>query len=151
MLLTIDTTSESANESSASGRKGPVALKREDGLESSSSHRINCMEDPVHEVELAKLLAFDTVIVRTLNSDYRILLVDPETGRAVLVGGPLNGAAEGTVFGSSLGESLRLGWLEVGLRFEAWANDRYIRSSPVQSLYVLHQSPSHQCRAETPV
>lgn len=150
MLLTIDPTSESPNQSSASGEKGPVALKREDGLES-GSFRFNWMEDPVHEVELAKLLAFDTIIVRTLNSDYRILLVDPETGRAVLVGGPLNEAAEGTVFGSSLGESLRLGWLEVGLRFEAWANDRYIRSSPVQSLYVLHQSPSQQCRAETPV
>jgi hypothetical protein len=143
MLLTIDTTSESHNESSASGGKGPVALKREDGLESGSSHYIDWMEDPVHEVELAKLLAFDTIIVKTLNSDYRILLLDPDTGRALLAGGLLNEATEGTVFGSSLGESvLRLGWLEVGLRFEAWANDRYIRSSPVQSLSVVHQSPN---------
>lgn len=141
MFLTIDTTSESPNESSASGGKGPVALKREDGLESGSLDRFIWMEDPVHEVELAKLPAFDTIVVRTLNSDYRIFLLDPETGRAMLVGGLINEATEGTVFGSSLGESVRLGWLEVGLRFEAFANDRYIRSSPIQSLYVLHQSP----------
>ena len=142
MLLTIDTTSESPNESSASSGEGQVGLKREDGLESGSLHRFNWMEDPIHEVELAKLRAFDTIVVRTLNSDYRIFLLDPETGHAILVGGLLSEATEGTVFGSSLGESIRLGWLEVGLRFEAWANDRYIRSSPVQSLYVLHQSAS---------
>jgi hypothetical protein len=142
MLQTIDTSSESPNESSASVGKGPAELKRDDGHESGSLHRFNWMEDPVHEVELAKLRAFDTIVVRTLNSDYRIFLLDPETGRAMLVGGLLNEATEGTVFGSSLGESIRLGWVEVGLRFEAWANDRYIRSSPVQSLYVLHQSSS---------
>ena len=142
MFQTIDTTSESPNESSASGGKDPVALRREDRLESDSLHCFYWMEDPVHEVELAKLLAFDTIVVRTLNSDYRIFLLDPETGRAILVGGLLSEATEGTVFGSSLGESIRLGCLEVGLRFEAWANDRYIRSSPVQSLYVLHQSSS---------
>ena len=141
MFLTIDTTSESHNESSASAGKDPVALKREHGFESGSSG-FNWMEDPVHEVELAKLLAFDTIVVKTLNSDYRIFVLDPETGRAVLVGGLLNEATEGIVFGSSLGESIRLGSLEVGLRFEAFANDRYIRSSPIQSLYVLHQSPS---------
>ena len=142
MLQTIDTSSESPNESSASVGKDPAELKRDDGHESGSLHCFNWMEDPVHEVELAKLRAFDTIVVRTLNSDYRIFLLDPETGRAMLVGGLLNEATEGTVFGSSLGESIRLGWVEVGLRFEAWANDRYIRSSPVQSLYVLHQSSS---------
>ena len=144
MFLTVDSTSESGTESSASSGMSQFALRRQDGSESGSGS-VDCsnwIDEPVHEVELAKLLAFDTIIVKTLNSDYRILLVNPETGLAVLVGGPLNEATEGTVFGSSLGESLRLGWLEVGLRFEAWANDRYIRSSPVQSLYILHQSPS---------
>ena len=143
MFLTADT-SESRTESSASSGNSPVALKGLGGRESESGSvdRSNWIDEPFHEVELTKLLAFDTIIVKTLNSDYRIFLLDPETGRSVLVGGPLNEATEGTVFGSSLGESLRLGWLEVGMRFEAWANDRYIRSSPVQSLYVLHQSSS---------
>ena len=143
MFLTLNTTSESHTESSSNG-KIPVDLTRRDVSESGRGSE-DCSEwidDPIHEVELAKLLAFDTILVSTLNSDYRIFLLDPETGRAMLLGGLLNEDTEGTVFGSSLGESIRLGWLEVGLRFEALANDRYIRSSPVQSIFVLHQSSS---------
>ena len=38
-------------------------------------------------VELSTLSPFDTIAVRTVNSDYRIFLLDPETGRALLEGG----------------------------------------------------------------
>jgi hypothetical protein len=93
-------------------------------------------------VELATLEPYDTVVVRTVNSHYRIFLLDPETGRALLDGGrQITEALEARVIGSSFGGSiLRTGWIGVGLRMEACVDDRYIRTSPVQSLYVEHQT-----------
>lgn len=93
-------------------------------------------------IELATLEPFDTIVVRTVNSQYRILLLDPATGRALLDGGrQITEAVEVRVVGSSFGGSiLRTGWIGVGLRMEACANDRYIRTSPVQSLCVEHQT-----------
>lgn len=89
-------------------------------------------------VELATLVPFDVIAVRTVNSDYRIFLLDPETGRALLEGGgQIPEPVEVTVVGSSFGGSiLRTGWIGVGLRMEAWADGKYIRTSPVQSLCV---------------
>lgn len=91
-------------------------------------------------VELATLVPFDTIVVRTVNSHYRIFLLDPETGRALLEGGgQITEPVEARVIGSSFGGSiLRTGWIGVGLRMEAWANGKYIRTSPVQSLCVAH-------------
>jgi hypothetical protein len=113
-------------------------------LKSCSSEDLTEASCSLQEVELATLLAFDTIVVRTVNSHYRIVLLDPETGRSLLEGGQFTEAAEGRVFGSSSGGSSmpRIGWLGVGLRFEAWANGMYIRSSPIQSLSVQHQTPS---------
>ena len=93
-------------------------------------------------LELASLLCFDTIIVRTTNSEYRILLLDPVTGRALLEGGrQITGPVEVMVLGSSFGDTLpRVGWLGVGSRMEVCANDGYIRTSPVQSLSVEHQT-----------
>ncbi|MCM3904481.1 MAG: hypothetical protein ND866_22520 [Pyrinomonadaceae bacterium] len=88
-------------------------------------------------VELATLVPYDTIAVHTINSDYRIFLLDPETGRALLEGGSITEPVEARVFGSSFGGSmLRTGWIGVGLRMEACANDKYVRTSPVQSLCV---------------
>ena len=93
-------------------------------------------------VELSTLAPFDTIAVRTVNSDYRIFLLDPETGRALLEGGgQITEPVEVIVIGSSFGgSSLRTGWIGVGLRMEACANDKYMRTSPVQSLSVEHQT-----------
>ncbi len=93
-------------------------------------------------VELATLVPFDTIAVRTVNSDYRIFLLDPETGRALLERGrEITEAVEVRVIGSTFGGSiLRTGWIGVGTRMEACANDQYIRTSPVQSLCVEHQA-----------
>src|SRR5689334_6464126 len=38
-------------------------------------------------VMLESLNAFDTILLRTHNSEYRILLLDPKTGRALVEGG----------------------------------------------------------------
>lgn len=91
-------------------------------------------------VEVATLAPFDTIVVRTVNSNYRMFLLDPETGRALLDGGrQITEAVEGRVIGSSFGGSiLRTGWIGVGLRMEACVDDKYIRTSPVQSLCVEH-------------
>jgi hypothetical protein len=93
-------------------------------------------------LELATLLQFDTIIVRTNNSEYRIFLLDPLTGRALLEGGrQLAGPVEVMVLGSSFGDTLpRAGWIGVGLRMEVCSNDGYIRTSLVQSLSVEHQT-----------
>lgn len=68
-------------------------------------------------VELSTLAPFDTIAVRTVNSDYRIFLLDPETGRALLEGGgQITEPMEVMVIGSSFGgSSLRTGWIGVGL------------------------------------
>ncbi|MCM3871990.1 MAG: hypothetical protein ND895_15000 [Pyrinomonadaceae bacterium] len=92
-------------------------------------------------VDLATLVPFDVIAVRTVNSDYRIFLLDPETGRALLEGGGrIPEPVEVRVVGSSFGGSiLRTGWIGVGLRMEAWGTaGTYIRTSPVQSLCVAH-------------
>ena len=39
------------------------------------------------DVSLESLNPFDTILLRTYNSDYRILLLDPKTGRALVEGG----------------------------------------------------------------
>ena len=92
-------------------------------------------------IELATLGTFDTVVVRTVNSDYRIFILDPETGQALLEGGKISEPVEARVLGSSFGGSvLRSGWIVVGLCIEALANENYIRTSPVQSLCVEHET-----------
>jgi hypothetical protein len=92
-------------------------------------------------VELATLERFDTIIFRTANTLYRMFLLDPETGRALLEGGrQITEPVEVMVVGSSSGCSIqRTGWIGVGLRVEAWVNDSYLRTSPVQSLCVKRE------------
>jgi hypothetical protein len=92
-------------------------------------------------IELATLVTFDTIVVRTVNSDYRMFMLDPETGRGLLEGGKITEPVEARVLGSSFGGSvLRTGWIGVGLRIEALAKEKYIRTSPVQSLFVEHET-----------
>jgi hypothetical protein len=93
-------------------------------------------------IELATLVRFDTIAVRTANSHYRLLLLDPTTGRALLEGGgQFTEPVEVIIIGSSFGGiMLRTGCICIGLRMEASANDRYIRTSPVQSVSVEHQT-----------
>lgn len=92
-------------------------------------------------VELTTLVPFDTIAVRTLNTDYRIFLLDPRTGRALLERcRQSTEAVEVMVLGSIFGGSvLRPGWIGVGLMLEAWADNGYIRTSPVQSICIEHQ------------
>jgi hypothetical protein len=93
-------------------------------------------------VELTALQPFDTIVLQTANSSYRLFLLDPGTGHAVLQGGQVAEPMEVSVIGSSsLGSGIRTGWIGVGLRVEALANDTYIRTSAVKSLSVEHLTP----------
>jgi hypothetical protein len=94
------------------------------------------------EVTLRTLKPCDTIRVRTCNSDYEIFLFEPQSGRALVVGGkhfaePMEATVSGSTFGGSM---LKMGWLGVGLRMELNINGRCIVTSPIQELHVKHQS-----------
>jgi hypothetical protein len=89
-------------------------------------------------VTLMRLKARDKIHVRTRNSVYEILMLDPESGRALAQGGeyfaePAEAIVSGSTFGGCM---LKVGWLGVGLRMEIYANGQRTVTSPVQSLRV---------------
>jgi hypothetical protein len=89
-------------------------------------------------VTLMTLKARDKILVRTRNSVYEILMLDPESGRALAQGGeyfaePVEAIVTGSTFGGCM---LKVGWLGVGLRMEIYANGQRTVTSPVQSLRV---------------
>lgn len=107
----------------------------------SSLKRLTDLSPLLQGIELATLATFDTILVRTVNSEYRIFMLDPETGQALLEGGKFTEPIEVMILGSSFGGSiLRTGWVGIGVRIEALAQERYIRTSPVQSLWVEHET-----------
>lgn len=69
---------------------------------------------------LRDLAAFDSLDVETRNSHYRLTVLDPAAGRALIEGGALFGApAEVTVTGATLGGSLlKVGCILDGFRLE---------------------------------
>ena len=86
---------------------------------------------------LESLAPFDSLRVGTLNSDYRIFLLDPLTGRALVEGGCFREPVEAVVNGSNFGGStLKAGWIGIGLRMEMWVGNKLVSTSPVQSFYV---------------
>jgi len=91
-------------------------------------------------INLRALAPFDTIRVRTRNSDYRIFLLDPETGRALVESGTrFIKPVEWDVIGSTFDRStFEIGWLAVGLRIEMCSGGNYLLTSPVQSLNVEH-------------
>ncbi len=94
-------------------------------------------------VALETLAPFETIWARTLNSDYRIFLLDPRTGRALVEGGsqfvePVEAVVNGSTFGNS---TFKVGWIGKGLRMEFWTNGTIVSTSPVQSVRVEHSTP----------
>ena len=91
---------------------------------------------------LTNLSPFDTVRVQTHNSDYRIFLLDPKTGRALVEGGShFPEPVEAVVYGSTLGSSMpRVGWIGIGYRIEMWINENILSTSPVKSVKVERHS-----------
>ena len=98
---------------------------------------------------LETLQPYDTVLVRTVNTDYRILLLDPKTGRALIEGGRyLTEPREGSVAGSKLHDSIfTLGSIVMGHHLELWVGKRIICTSPVQSISIEHHNGAESAEA----
>lgn len=103
------------------------------------------------KLALNSLHKFDSVLVRTMNSDYRILLLDPNTGRALVEGGQiLTEPREALVSGSSLyGSHFKPGLIVVGYYVEMWVDGRIVATSRVQSIRVEHHDAPESIEAIT--
>ena len=99
----------------------------------------------LESVELRRLNVSDRICVRTRNSSYRLTLLDPEAGRVLIEGGRFfDKPVEGTVLGALFGGFLKLHWIGVGLALEIHADGSPFVTSPVQSLYVEHETSGDQ-------
>lgn len=89
-------------------------------------------------VALAALKPCDEVLVQTRCSNYRIFLLDPQTGRALVQGGHYLGQpVEATVTGStSGGPIIKVGSIDVGHRMEITVHGKRLTTSPIQSFRV---------------
>lgn len=105
--------------------------------EQASTYKI---DDPGENVlTLDALSRFDTIIFRTRNSEYRILLLDPRTGRALVEGGRLVPPVDAVILGSTSWGEFRIGSIGIGDRVEMWVKDQQVSTSPVQSFRVEHR------------
>jgi hypothetical protein len=102
-------------------------------------------------VELEKLQPFDTILIRTLNTDYRIVLLDPQSGRALVSGGRyLTEPAEALISGSARPESsFKQGTIAIGYHLVIWVGDRTVNTSVVRSINVAHSNSAESVKAIT--
>mgnify|MGYP000090059996 CR=1 FL=1 len=89
-------------------------------------------------VVLRTLAPFDTVCARTVNTNYYIFILEPESGKALVQGGryfeePVEATISGSTFGGCM---LKMGWLGIGFRIEFYSGGQRIVTSPVQSLRI---------------
>ena len=114
----------------------------------SSSQRVS---SPI-ELSLETLHPFETILVRTLNSDYRILLLDPKTGRALVEGGQyLSEPMEGLISGSKcFGSVFKPGAIVVGSHLEMWVNENLFSTSLVQSIGIEHRDVAEPIETVAP-
>ena len=94
--------------------------------------------NPSEGIALQTLAPLDTVCVQTRNSNYRIFLLEPKTGRALIEGGsdylePVDALVIGSVMS---GSTLKVGLIGIGMRLEFWTDGKVISTSPVQSFHV---------------
>jgi hypothetical protein len=85
-------------------------------------------------IHLRNIEPLTTIVVRTQNSRYWILITD---GTAAIVRGgaffpePTAARIDGSSFGGTL---LKVGWIGIGLRMEIFTNGRRIITSPVRDV-----------------
>ena len=91
-------------------------------------------------VGLGELEALTTVLVKTLNTLYRIVVLEPPRSTILIQGGEFfPELTEARLAGASMGGSmLKLSWFGCGLRMEVCADGQRIVTSPVQSIEVQH-------------
>jgi RNA polymerase-binding transcription factor DksA len=98
--------------------------------------------DSCSEVTFERLDPFDTILLLTQNSEYRIFLLDPKTGRALVEGGAhFVQPSEALLMGSAIpGSDFKSGAICVGCRLEIWADDKVFLTSPIKSVGVKHNA-----------
>ncbi len=96
------------------------------------------------DVVMETLDPFDTILLRTHNSEYRIMVLDPKTGRALVEGGDyIVEPSEALVRGSAAsGYEFKAGVLSIGCRLEMWVEERALLTSPIESVQVKHNADS---------
>lgn len=104
------------------------------------SDNLKEIEPELTGVDLRTLEPFDTVRVRTSNSDYEILLLNPESGSALVQGGryfahPREARVNGSTYGACM---LYPGLVGAGLRMVISTYAQPIITSPVQAITVKH-------------
>jgi hypothetical protein len=93
-----------------------------------------------HGIHLRDVEPLTTLVVRTHNSRYRILIT--EGTAAIVCGGtffpePTPARIDGSSCGGTL---LKVGWIGIGLRMEIFTNGRRIITSPVRDVTLEHAS-----------
>ena len=98
--------------------------------------------DTTDEIELSNLKRFDTLVLQTQNSEYRLLLLDPLVGRCLVEGGEyLMEPSEALLRGAgSPGEFVKEGAICVGARLEFWIGERVFITSPVKTIQLRRNS-----------
>lgn len=93
-------------------------------------------------ISFASLTPFDSIVVKTVNSEYQISLLDT-MGRALVRGGGrcLVEPVEAMVYGLRPGSARRAGWIGIGARLEFTMRNGLIRTSPV-SLIQINSCPA---------
>jgi hypothetical protein len=87
-------------------------------------------------VAMAALEFGTRLLVRTRYSQYRLTVLDGESGHVLIEGGTLlHGVTPATLSGATAGGSaMKLGWIGVGLRMELSVGGVRVTTSPVRSI-----------------
>lgn len=94
-------------------------------------------------VDVSSMEPLTVLVVRTENSVYKIILLQPGQSRIAVQGGQFfANLTEGRIAGSSFGGSLlKLAWIGVGLRLELYARGHRILTSRVRAIEI-QQDPA---------
>lgn len=93
----------------------------------------------VDGLAIAELESISTVLIRTQNSLYRVIVLQPPDANIIVQGGqffpePTDGRLIGSSFGGSF---LKMGWIGIGFRMEIYQGLRRIVTSPVHSIEIV--------------
>lgn len=90
--------------------------------------------ETVHGVDVHRLEPLTRVLVRTCNSEYR-LIVSADGGVLVQGGRYFEQPTEAVLEGASLnGGLLKVGWIAIGMRMEIRDQSRHVVTSPVRQI-----------------
>lgn len=101
------------------------------------------------EVMIDCLNQFDTILLQTQNSKFRILLLEPDTGRALVEGGAhFVEPSEALLMGCALpGSGFKNGVISPGCRLELWSNDKVFLTSAIKSVDVKHNPSAESAQS----